>query len=287
MIRREWEGGWLLILQTEHARLSGFMGGHWGSGDFIRPGPWEEALLAAAEHDNGWREWEERPGLNAEGAPAHFTETPLDENFNIFRRGVKRLYDQGHPYAAALVSRHAANVYAGVRSVRSVNAEEAERIGAYIAEQEETQAAIRRELAGRPGLERFLAQDCIRRNGRFVTTLDALSLVLCCGWSHVRRLREVPVGEDGFTHLDLRLGDGVHLHVTPWPFDRDDLTFSARGRRLSARPFPSPEAFRAALERAPVAEVVFRLTPGPLGRGLPRLGVVRAEKKPAVCPTQN
>ncbi|MFQ5913924.1 MAG: DUF3891 family protein [Nitrospinota bacterium] len=262
MIRRDWEGDWLLISQPEHARLSGLLAEHWGSEDFFRPEPWQEVRVATFEHDNGWRDWEKRPALNADGAPAHFTETPLDVNFDIFRRGVKRLHDQGNPYAAALVSRHAANVYASVRRVRPVKPQEEAEIDGYIAEQEGWQGEIGRELIARPGYERAATKEGIYRNGRFVTTLDAFSLVLCCGWALLDRFQEVPVGEDGFTPLGIELVDGVVLRVRPWPFDCAALEFPARGRRLPSSPFRTTSDFHTALEQTPPTEIVFRVTPG-------------------------
>ncbi len=262
MIRKEWEGGFLVFTQLEHARICGVLAESWGTGDFCRPEPWSEVLLATYEHDNGWQEWEENPALNADGLPTHFTETPLEVNFDIFRRGVDRLCGERHPYAAALVSRHAANVYAGVRRVRAVTPEEETRIDAYIAEQGERQRGICDELSGRPGYERAATPEGVHRNGRFVTTLDAFSLVLCNGWTHMNRLREVPVRADDFTDICLRLETESSLRVTPWPFGGDPVEVSARGRLLPSTPFESQEGFSAALRRAPSREIAFRLTPG-------------------------
>jgi hypothetical protein len=262
MIRREWEGGFYVFTQPEHARISGLLAEHWGAGDFMRPKPWTETLLATYEHDNGWQEWEENPALNVEGLPAHFTETPLEVNFDIFRRGVSRLYGEGNPYAAALVSRHAANVYSTVRRVRPVTPEEEARIDAYIAEQNEQQSVLSREIIDRPGLEEVATMEGIYRNGRFVTTLDAFSLVLCNGWTHMNHLPEVPIDVDGFTDLSLHLENVNSLRVTPWPFDLDFVDVSAQGRLLPSSPFPKVESFRAALQKAPSREIAFRLSPG-------------------------
>jgi hypothetical protein len=262
MIRREWEGGFLVFAQPEHARISGVLAEHWGAGGFQRPEPWAETLLATQEHDNGWQEWEENPALNAEGLPAHFTETPLEVNFDIFRRGVSRLYGEGHPYAAALVSRHAANVYNAVRRVRPVTPEEEARIDAYIAEQDEKQSELSRELVDRPGYERAATSEGIHRNGRFVTTLDAFSLVRCNGWRHMNHLAEVPVGVDDFTDISLQLENEKSLRVSPWPFNRDSVEVSAHGRLLPSSPFPTVETFHAALNEALSKEIALRLTPG-------------------------
>lgn len=64
MIIRADEGGLTLIRQTEHARLCGDMARAWGIDGFEPVQPLEAVTWAAAEHDNGWAEWEDTPQLN-------------------------------------------------------------------------------------------------------------------------------------------------------------------------------------------------------------------------------
>ncbi len=57
-----------LITQPAHAELSGQLAAHWGNEEFAAPGHFaasadservrREVVLAVAEHDNGWWEWE-------------------------------------------------------------------------------------------------------------------------------------------------------------------------------------------------------------------------------------
>ena len=102
MIRREWEDDWALFSQPEHARVSGVVAEAWGSRNFARPKPWDDVLRATYEHDVGWTEWEKAPALNADRLPANFTETPVELNFDIFRKGVQNVYSRGYPNSAAL-----------------------------------------------------------------------------------------------------------------------------------------------------------------------------------------
>ncbi len=65
-----------LITQPAHAELSGQMAAHWGNEEFATPGHFaasadservrREVVLAVAEHDNGWWEWEADPPLSAD-----------------------------------------------------------------------------------------------------------------------------------------------------------------------------------------------------------------------------
>ncbi len=271
MIRREWEDDWVLFPQPEHARISGVLAEAWGSSDFARPEPWDDVLRATYEHDVGWTDWEKAPTLNADRLPAHFTETPVDVNLDIFREGVQNVYSRGYPHAAALVSRHAGNVYRGIlqrAGARPLSPEEEDKIRAYVTEHDERQAEICREInegAGGAGKDEVVTLEDVHRNGRFVTTLDTFSLVLCNGWTHRKRLQEAPVGpseEDGFTDIALDLTDPFSLRVSPWPFSRDCVEATARGRRIPREPFDSDEDLHAALRDAPLFEMTYRLMPG-------------------------
>ena len=54
----------VVIRQTDHAFLAGFFAREWGNETFTRPEPFASFCLAAAEHDNGWQEWELAPGVD-------------------------------------------------------------------------------------------------------------------------------------------------------------------------------------------------------------------------------
>jgi hypothetical protein len=54
IVRKETDGGALLIAQTEHSRLVGQFAAHWGNRDFAVPEPFESMARAAVFHDFGW-----------------------------------------------------------------------------------------------------------------------------------------------------------------------------------------------------------------------------------------
>ncbi len=267
MIRREWEGDFVVIDQPEHARLSGALAEHWGAGEFVRPEPWDEVLLATYEHDGGWQEWEERPTLDADNLLVPFNGTSFEVTIDIFRRSVEKVYEKGRPYAAALISRHAANVYALILRLRGLEPEENAKLDAYISELEAGQAEIFRELIQKPDFKQAVTKEAVHRNGRFVTALDLLSLILCNGWTHLDHLEEVPVGVDSFGNVGVRWVDPpgldeMCLQMTPWPYPGDSLEVSVQGRRIPGRPFGVEEDLHAALREAPPFEMSFRLIPG-------------------------
>ena len=78
MLKTKQDDEWWLITQPAHAELAGQMAAHWGNDTFASPGHFatsthpdrlkQEVLLAIAEHDNGWWEWEADPALSPDNA---------------------------------------------------------------------------------------------------------------------------------------------------------------------------------------------------------------------------
>src|SRR5689334_22023337 len=91
MIRRPQPGvdsqpQWVLISQVEHARVSGELAEHWAAGALA---PRDELVATIYHHDDGWREWEQRPDVDPEpGRPRAFTEMPLADSLVIWQRSI-------------------------------------------------------------------------------------------------------------------------------------------------------------------------------------------------------
>jgi hypothetical protein len=266
MIRRKWENDFIIIDQPEHARLSGVLAEQWGAGRFARPTPWDEVLLATYEHDRGWVEWERNPTLDENRLPTNFNETTPEVTINNFRRSVKKVYEMGHPYAAALVSRHATNIYELILKIRTLNTEDTPKLKAYIKELQVGQKEMLRALSSKPKFQEAVKEDTFHRTGRFVTALDLLSLILCNGWTHLDRMERVPVEVDTLDDIRVKWLDSdwpteSSLELTPWPYPLDSLEASVTGRRITGNPFDSKETFHAVLRNAPFFEMKFHLVP--------------------------
>ena len=113
-----------LISQPDHAAVAGFLAAHWGNDEFSSPGRFADspdpealraaAVLAIAEHDNGWWEWEATPELGeADGLPLGLSELlkNQEEGMNRWRLGIRR-FSRDHPYSSLLISFHAYWLYA-------------------------------------------------------------------------------------------------------------------------------------------------------------------------------
>ena len=116
MILYEQDNEVVIIRQTDHALLSGFFAREWGNELFSRPEPFESFRLAAAEHDNGWQEWEIMPKVDpATFLPYSFMSIPTEAHIALYQQGLERILKVNH-YAALLVSMHCALLYDRARS---------------------------------------------------------------------------------------------------------------------------------------------------------------------------
>src|SRR5260370_40944427 len=106
MIVQEQDDQLILILQTDHAVLSGFFAREWGNELFQRPEPFESVRVAAGEHDNGWREWELQPHIDPKTRlPDTFMSLPTEEHIQLHQRGSERLLEPDR-YAALHATLH-------------------------------------------------------------------------------------------------------------------------------------------------------------------------------------
>src|SRR3990172_738484 len=63
MLVRDGGHAWQVVLQTDHADLSGQFVRAWSP----RPEPFRSLEIVARRHDDGWAIWERAPGLDGEG----------------------------------------------------------------------------------------------------------------------------------------------------------------------------------------------------------------------------
>ena len=113
-----------LVSQPDHGAVAGYLAAHWGNDHFAAPGHFADAhdpdqlcaetVLAIAEHDNGWWEWEAIPELgDLDNLPLDLAEVLKNqqEGMDRWRRGIPR-FSEEHPYVSLLISFHAYWLYA-------------------------------------------------------------------------------------------------------------------------------------------------------------------------------
>jgi hypothetical protein len=97
----------LLVTQNDHAHFSGELLSLWRDDGLPGAPRRSDIVFAGREHDNGWREADAAPRVDAAtGEPFGFLSLPAPDRIEIWRRGIHR-YRAERPYAALLIHQHA------------------------------------------------------------------------------------------------------------------------------------------------------------------------------------
>ncbi len=222
MIIQEQGDQLVLIRQTDHAVLSGFFAREWGNEQFTRPEPFASFCLAAAEHDNGWREWELLPGLDLKTRlPYSFTSIPTEEHIALYQRGIERLIKIDH-YAGLLVSMHCAELYNRTRatlpgfSALYVKASESQLANEFVQRLRLQQLRLKVDLHANPPTKNFADEKTLQANYQRLEALDRLSLYFCLAPLDVAIIDQVPMDDaGGETDWDLRPAGGNLVRTVP------------------------------------------------------------------------
>jgi len=257
MIVREMPNGQLLCIhQTTHALMAEQFCRHWGNQDFAQPVPYVATMLAIAQHDNGWYEWELRPQLRADGYPMDFIHdtNPLGK-VAMWRRGVDRVFEQ-HPYAALLVGRHAALLYES--DLLNLSDEVYEYVAEFIADQRMLVDVVRHAYAGDNRYRELLGDDYVDANTRLLQFGDYASLQVSIPWAAQKQLPNCPLNVQ--ERIDIHMSYNEHdINFAPWPFGVDHFTVEVHGKLLSERYFANTEAYHTALAEAPMLRLTWQV----------------------------
>ncbi len=253
-----------LVSQPDHGRVAGYLAAHWGNDQFAAPGHFAdthdpeqlcaETVLAIAEHDNGWWEWEAIPELgDRDDLPLDLAEVLKNQQEGIdrWRRGIPR-FGEEHPYVSLLISVHAYWLYASRtkpdpdpaflhplfwnRAPEKLYADSSDEDRKFVADLEEQQADLTARLRGNPVTAAWVNRENLKPNARLLQLLDGLSLSLCSPLIPPLSGGAKGLGEDPFDLLEVPRGswlDRVTIEVRPvgdrrialkpYPFDVDPL----------------------------------------------------------------
>lgn len=260
MIVREMADGHLLCIhQTSHALMAEGFCRYWGNSDFARPRPHAATLLAIAQHDNGWYEWECDPQLRADGYPMDFIHfSDQVQKTELWRRGIERTWAQ-HPYAGLLVGNHAALLYRASLADGVYSGEAAAAVEAFLAEQEARRAQAHRLLGQDSLYAAALRPEAVDSNTRLLQFGDRASLQISVPWAADARLSNCPVNGVGqFTALHMRY-DEPHITFDPWPYHVDEFEVHMEGYLLAQNRFERTADYQQALAEAPFYRQTWRV----------------------------
>ena len=259
----------MVIRQTDHGMLAGFVARHWGNERFRRPEPFASFCLAAAEHDNGWTEWEMRPEVDPVAfTPYTFVSIPTAEHMELYRRGIERVV-KADRYAGLLVSLHCAYLYDRTRatlpgfSAKYVKSNESQMVSDFVQRLRLQQLRLKVDLRDDAATKGFADEKIIQANLKRLEALDCLSLYFSQAPLGEHVIEGVPVDDAG-NEVDWDLQpDGQNCAtLTPYPFDRDPLDISLLARRVAKRPYTGSEDFQKALSQASYFATKFTLRAG-------------------------
>jgi hypothetical protein len=226
MIVRETEAHWQVVLQTDHADLSGDLARQWRGLENGR----ESLILAAERHDDGWAAWEQAPMVeDGIGRPINFLDVNISSHLAFYRAGIAAITEQD-PYAGLLISMHGAGIYSqrygSDLNLKLTREREAQReIDAFVAEQEEGYPARMQSLE--------LADEERWANYYLLQIFDRLSLYFC--------MRNVESGEAA-TLVDYQIEPVAPWTVTmrPYPFGAEPASFSLKRRLVPKHDWRNP-----------------------------------------------
>lgn len=222
MIVNYTESGWQIITQRSHGLLAAQICAHWRKDR--QPERWVETLIATAEHDDVYNEWENTDLLNEAGGPVNFKQTGFKLEYG------ERLIDMAETksaYIALLISRHIQFIHG-----EDLNAKTFIR-------------GLKKKEKNWLLVAGVKTQD-VDRAYELLEFCDAFSLLICQGLVQPEgRKIEISKGPDGRAY-EMR-ASGNDLIVEPWPYDVDSVVLSWESRTLSQLSFKSVELFRKAV----------------------------------------
>jgi hypothetical protein len=267
MIIQEQGDQLILIRQTDHAMLSGFFARNLGNRLFSRPEPFESFCLAAAEHDNGWSEWELLPQIDPKTfTPYNFMSIPTEEHIALYQRGIERVVRVDH-YAGLLVSMHCAGLYDRTRatmpgfSAKYVKSSESQLVSDFLQRLRLQQLRLKVDLRADPVMKDYADDHSLQANLQRLEALDRLSLYFCLAPLDGSTIDAVPVNGNGTeADWDLQPAGSSLVTLQPYPFAKDPLEISILARRVPKRPYADENEFHKILALAPYYAINFTVS---------------------------
>ena len=256
----------IVIRQTDHATLAGFLAREWGNENFSRPELFASFQIAASEHDNGWMEWEAAPQIDpATFLPYTFMSIPTLEHIALYQRGLERILKIDR-YAALLVSLHITGLYDRTRatmpgfSAKYIRSSESYMVSDFVQRLRLQQLRLKVDLRSSESTKPFTEEKSLQANLQRLEALDRLSLYLCGDTSQPTVIDAVPASGAG-TEMDLEItpkGNGV-INMTPYLFRREPLSCSILARRIRKHRYAEDGELQRALAAARYFPIKFTI----------------------------
>lgn len=234
-----------VILQTDHAAMSGQFAEAFGNGNFAPLSPREPMIHVAAHHDDGWARVDGLVEQNEQtGLPHHLTQTPLPYLVETSASS-PAANEAHHPYSGLLSSMHTYGLFNGRYGLSDkvfIDLIPAEH-------KTSVQAMLDAELARQERLKGMLRQDretavwvtdeMLFHNYKLLQFFDTLAL-----YFHTTYYRER--GEAHFLNVPRTLGQDITLTIRriqldvytldPYPFHTPTMAFTYMSKPMRPQP---------------------------------------------------
>jgi Protein of unknown function (DUF3891) len=247
------DGTLAVVRQVDHQIQCGVLARAWGNDVFARPPHYDDLIVAAQIHDEGWRGWEEHPRIDPKGRPMDFPDLAREEHIPLYERGIRMAADVG-PRVGLIVSMHGQGLYEkrlgldGIAPARDTRPDPEQ---VFLAAQDDLQRNLCAQINDPDATQWAWA------GFRLLQAWDTLSLYLT--WRGLPRgatwtLPRVPrhVGDDG-VEVRLKPGDDGACTVDPWPFHDNLVEAPVAMRRVPDRTYVNDADLAEELDRQPWA----------------------------------
>ena len=227
MISLYTEAGWEIVTQRAHGLLAGEICARWRKED--QPEQWVETLMATAQHDDVFSEFERRPLITDLGGPINFKMTDFDESAaqEMLDRGITK-----SRFTALLHARHIHFTHGSDPKASNFLKTLGQLEEQWLSESEIKKTAVDQAYE--------LLEFC-----------DAFSLLICQrAIPPEHRRLEISKGPDAKSYYLYHLDNA--LAVTPWPFETDHFDIHYESRLIPKLKFSSDASFLKALKAADV-----------------------------------
>ncbi|UKT65752.1 DUF3891 family protein [Pedobacter mucosus] len=219
--------GWEIVTQRSHGLLAAQICARWKITD--QPQRWVETLIAVAEHDDVYNEFERDPLINSSGGPVDFKMTSFDKDAST------KLIDMAvtkSSFIALMIAKHINFTHGDDSKAKPFLADLKKKENGWL------KSAISSPAEVSEAYE--LLEFC-----------DAFSLLICQEMIQPeQRSIEISSGPGGVSYSFTAKEE--NLIVTPWPFELPEFQVSFECRTLKQLSYSNNNEFRKMLRLAPV-----------------------------------
>lgn len=235
----------LVIIQTDHAILSGEFAAAFGNDEFERVAPFAAMVHVAGHHDDGWAAIDAKVEMDVNtGLPYHLTQTPLP--YLVATSAGSPKANEAHDlYSGIISSMHTYGLFHGRYGLSDkifidlIPPEHKPAMEQMLADELARQERIKTVLSLDEETAIFATKDALFHNYKLLQFFDTLALYFHMVHKEARtdaQFLNVPraLGDD-VTITITPVGDAVYS-LSPYPFNKPELTFSYQGRLMTPQP---------------------------------------------------